>query len=150
MKKQHNEVTILLVEDDEGHAELTMTNLERSGIANEVMHFTSGERAINYLNENGGIDKKFLMLLDINMPGLDGHQVLGRIKNNAITRKIPVIMLTTAADEREIDRCYDLGCNLYINKPIDYDDFASGVHDLGIFLKNACVPGMKTLVAKHD
>jgi CheY-like chemotaxis protein len=75
------------------------------------------------------------------MPGLDGRQVLERIKHDPRTRNMPVIMLTTAEDEKEIERCYDLGCNLYLTKPMDYEAFCTTVHELGLFIQNAKFPG---------
>lgn len=142
---QHNpsETVILLVEDDEGHAELIKMNLERSGVANQVVHFKNGQAAIDFLQRGGKpFYRKYIILLDVNMPGLDGKQVLERLKNHDLTAAIPVIMLTTAADEREVDRCYELGCNLYINKPMDYDAFGNSVEQLGRCLQTARLPGL--------
>ncbi len=145
---EHKEVKILLVEDEEAHAELVKMNLERSGIKNEVIHFNNGLKVVDYL-QNGPQHKenKYLIILDINMPGLDGRQVLDRIKKDQRTHNIPVIMLTTAEDEREIERCYNLGCNLYLTKPMDYEAFCEAVHKLGLFIQNAKIPGPSVLMA---
>lgn len=138
-------VMILLVEDDEGHAELVRINLVRSGMKNEIMTFNSGNKAIEFLDDQKDQDcGRFLMILDLNMPGMDGHQVLDRIKNDRVTKKIPVIILTTATDQREIDRCYGEGCNIYIAKPVDYEQFSKAIQDLGGFLQNVIIPGIES------
>jgi CheY-like chemotaxis protein len=143
------EVKILLVEDEEAHAELVKMNLGRSGLTNEIMHFSNGLKLVDFLFKNDPQHKenKYLVILDINMPGLDGRQVLDRIKKDERTRAMPVIMLTTAEDEREIERCYTLGCNLYLAKPMDYDAFCEAVHKLGLFIQSAKFPGPSMLMA---
>jgi len=147
---QSKEVKIILVEDEEAHAELVKMNLGRSGLTNEILHFSNGLKAVDFLFQNGPQhrDNRYLMILDINMPGLDGRQVLERIKHDERTKHIPVIMLTTAEDEREIERCYALGCNLYLTKPMDYEAFCEAVHKLGLFIKNAKFPGPSKLMAQ--
>lgn len=133
---------IILVEDDEGHAELAKMNLERSGMPQEVLHFSSGAKALDFLFQDAQAcrDCKYLVMLDINMPGLDGHQVLKKLKGDPRTRNIPVIMLTTAEDEREVERCYAMGCNLYINKPVDYQKFLEAITQFGQFIQRAKFP----------
>jgi CheY-like chemotaxis protein len=84
------------------------------------------------------------VLLDLNLPVMDGYQVLRRMKGNASTRRIPVIVLTTTDDEREIDRCYDLGCNVYITKPVDYEGFSEAIRKLGLFLSVVAIPKERT------
>ena len=131
---RQNDVKILLVEDEEAHAELVKMNLARSGFTNEIMHFDNGLKAVDFLLGNASPPpERYLILLDVNMPGLDGRQVLQRIKSDDRTRRTPVIMLTTTEDEREIEKCYALGCNLYLTKPMDYENFCSTVHELGLF-----------------
>ena len=144
------DVKILLVEDEEAHAELTKMNLARSGLTNEIIHFSNGLKVVEFLfKDNPGNEAdKYLMILDINMPGLDGRQVLQRIKRDSRTCTVPVIMLTTAGDEKEIERCYALGCNLYITKPMDYENFCTAVHQLGLFIQNAKFPGPSTAMEK--
>jgi len=137
-----NDIKILLVEDEEAHAELVKLNLARSGLTNEIIHFDNGLKVVDYLlGQNAPPPERYLILLDVNMPGLDGRQVLQRIRSDNRTRRMPVIMLTTTEDEREIERCYALGCNLYLTKPMDYDIFCSTVHELGKFIQNAKFPG---------
>ncbi len=135
-----NPVTILLAEDDLGHASLIKRNLSRSGFVNEIIHVVDGQQALDYLNCAGEFDGRqpngpLLMVLDINMPRVDGVQVLQTVKSDPHLGKIPVIMLTTTDDPREIERCYQLGCNVYITKPIAYDKFVEALQRVGLFLQ---------------
>jgi len=134
-----SEVTILLVDDDEGHTELVRRNLYRSGIRNPIVSVTGGEEALDYVFRRGPFTDRsengeLLILLDINMPGIDGLEVLRRIKSDAVARTIPVLMLTTTDDPREIDRSYALGCNVYITKPVNPSEFVEAIQRLGLFL----------------
>jgi CheY-like chemotaxis protein len=136
---------ILLAEDDEGHAYLVQTNLKRAGIANTILHVKDGQEALDYIyrrNEFASRDmgKQLLVILDINMPRVDGIEVLSQIKGNEATSTLPVIMLTTTDDPREVERCYQLGCNVYITKPVVYDDFVDAVKRLGLLLQIVQVP----------
>jgi len=146
---ENEDVTILLIDDDESHADLAKINLERAGITNPIKHFTTGQKALDFLfqDTHGTYANKYLIILDINMPGLDGRQVLTQIKGNPRSRNIPVIMLTTTENEGEIDRCYALGCNIYITKPMAYEDFSQAIHELGLLIKKAKIPGAARLVA---
>jgi CheY-like chemotaxis protein len=133
------QVTILVVEDDPGHARLIEMNLRRAGIANEILWFEDGQKVIDFILEeenrsDGGPDRPLLVLLDLNMPVLDGYQVLERIRARECTRHLPVVVLTTTDDDREVTRCYELGCNVYLTKPVDYDKFSDAVRRLGLFL----------------
>jgi CheY-like chemotaxis protein len=140
------EVTILLAEDDPGHARLIEKNLRRSGITNTIVTVGDGQRAIDYLfcedNARGGevCAPPLLVLLDLNMPILDGYQVLERIKADERTKRIPVVILTTTDDLREVSRCYGLGCNVYVTKPIDYQQFSDAIRKLGLFLSIVTIP----------
>src|SRR6266436_4971772 len=112
-------LVIVMTEDDAGHASLVQRNLKRAGIANEVVHVTHGQGALDYVRRQGAFSTRrpngpLLMLLDINMPRMDGVEVLRQIKADESTAKIPVIMLTTTGDPREVERCYALGCSVYI------------------------------------
>ena len=138
-------VSILVVDDDEGHAELARRNLKRSGIDNEVRTLASGDAAVELLLGAGSEaalagGAGFLVLLDINMPGMDGVEVLRRLKQDRRTRTIPVIMLTTADDPRSVQRCYALGCNVYLTKPIDPAQFVDAIHRLGLLLSIISLP----------
>ena len=139
------EVTILLVEDDPGHARLIEKNLRRSNIKNDIITVSDGQQALDYLSGEGqyaGSEcaSPLLMLLDLNMPVLDGYQVLERMKADGRTRCIPVIVLTTTDDTREVSRCYDLGCNVYVTKPVDYQQFSEAIRKLGLFLSVVTIP----------
>lgn len=135
-----NAVTILLAEDDLGHASLIERNLKRSGLVNEIVHVVDGQQALDYLSCSGKYAARqpngpLLLVLDINMPGIDGIQVLQAVKGDPRLSRIPVIMLTTTDDPREIERCYGLGCNVYITKPVAYDKFVEALQRVGLFLQ---------------
>ena len=139
------EVTILLVEDDPGHARLTEKNLRRSNVANQVIIVSDGQQALDYLLAEGEFAgtkraSPLLVLLDLNLPVLDGYQVLQRMKADERTKRIPVIVLTTTDDAREVTRCYELGCSVYITKPVEYADFSDAIRQLGLFLSVVTVP----------
>ncbi len=139
------EVTILLVEDDPGHARLIQKNLHRSNITNEIITVGDGQTALDYLFGEGqytgdGAATPLLVLLDLNLPVLDGYQVLERMKGDERTRRIPVIILTTTDDEREVSRCYELGCNVYMTKPVDYEKFSDSIRKIGLFLSVVTIP----------
>jgi CheY-like chemotaxis protein len=142
-----NDVTILLVEDDPGHTRLIEKNLRRANIKNEIQFATNGQEALDYLFCEGAYKNKqhagrLLVLLDLNMPVLDGYQVLERMKSDERTKRIPVIILTTTDDSREVSRCYELGCNVYITKPVDYEQFAEAMRKLGLFLIIVMIPNV--------
>ena len=132
-------VTILLVEDDPGHARLIEKNLRRANITNDIVHVTDGQQAIDYLFSNGR-PRSLLVLLDLNLPALDGYQVLERMKKDERTKRIPVIILTTTDDSREVARCYELGCNVYVTKPVDYEQFSEAIRKLGLFMAVLMIP----------
>ena len=139
------DMTILLVEDDPGHTRLIEKNLRRANIKNEIAFATNGQEALDYLfcegeYANNNHASHLLMLLDLNMPVLDGYQVLERMKADERTKRIPVIILTTTDDPREVSRCYELGCNVYITKPVDYEQFSEAIRKLGLFLLVVTIP----------
>jgi len=139
------EVTILLVEDDPGHARLIEKNLRRSNVANSIVKASDGQQAIDYLFSEGQYKgskhaSPLLVLLDLNMPVLDGFQVLKRMKADERTKRIPVIILTTTDDTREVSRCYELGCSVYVTKPVDYAQFTDAIRKIGLFLSIVSVP----------
>ena len=134
-----SEVTILIAEDDEGHAELIREHLQDAGIGNPIVRFSNGLEVWNFLSCSGSgpyreEKKAYLLLLDIRMPKMDGVEVLKRIKADALLHSIPVIMLTTTNDPREVRECYDLGCNCYVTKPVNYQQFAEALKKLGLFI----------------
>ena len=141
------EMVILIAEDDEGHATLIKKNLVRSGILNQMIHFKDGDETLDFLLKRGKgphreAGKHYLLLLDIRMPRVDGIEVLRQVKGHDELRKMPVIMITTTDDPREVDRCHTLGCSHYITKPVDYDMFVKAVRQLGLFLLVIEVPAI--------
>ena len=138
-------VTIIMIEDDEGHARLIERNIRRSGVSNEIAAFTTGADAMAYLlgNDTSGAARKgdaLLILLDLNLPDMTGIDILRQIKDNKYLRTTPVVVLTTTDDSHEIKRCYELGCNVYITKPVNYESFANAIRQLGLFFSVIQVP----------
>ena len=140
----HKTVGIVMIEDDEGHARLIEKNIRRAGILNDIRHFTDGTTALDFLfNAADGPAKSgpAMILLDLNLPDMSGTDILARIKaENSPLRRTPVVVLTTTDDKIEIERCYDLGCNVYITKPVNYESFAQAIRQLGLFLSVIQVP----------
>jgi len=139
----HQSVSIVMIEDDEGHARLIEKNIRRAGILNAITHFTDGTTALDYLfNHADGPARSgpALVLLDLNLPDMSGTDILARIKSTAALKRTPVVVLTTTDDKVEIQRCYDLGCNVYITKPVNYESFAQAIRQLGLFLSVIQVP----------
>ncbi|MCP4156966.1 MAG: response regulator [bacterium] len=135
------EIPILIVEDDLGHATLIRKNLKRAGIGNTIMHFNDGQEVLDFLlGDPAGADNSFLMLLDINMPRVDGIEVLKRVKAHPKLRKMPIIMVTTSENPEEIERCHDAGCSVYVTKPVEYEQFVNAIRQLGLFLAIVQVP----------
>lgn len=137
--------TILIVEDDDGHAILIRENLEMAGLKNPIEHFRDGQAVLDFFFDRDGKvvrgqEGSYLVLLDIRMPKVDGIEVLRRLKADAELRKLPVIVLTTTDDSREVARCHELGCSVYIQKPVDYDKFSEAIRRLGLFVMLMVVP----------
>ena len=138
-------MNIVLAEDDDGHATLIQRNLERVGLVNGFTRLKDGQEALDFLLAEGAyagrpVGEATLLLLDINMPRVDGVEVLRRLKADPRTAGMPVIMLTTTDDPREVERCYRLGCSVYITKPVDYQAFIEAINRLGLFLQVVQVP----------
>jgi CheY-like chemotaxis protein len=138
-------VTIVMIEDDEGHARLIEKNIRRAGVNNPIVPFANGTAALNFLlgADGSGLThagNQLLVLLDLNLPDMTGVDILGKIKSNVHIKRTPVVVLTTTDDEREIKRCYDLGANVYITKPVDYENFANAIRQLGLFFSVMQVP----------
>lgn len=140
------DVTILVAEDDEGHFSLIRKNIQRAGITNPVLHFKDGQELLDFLFHGPGVDEHiqfgvaYLLLLDIRMPKVDGIEVLTRIKQDTVLCKIPVTIITTTDDPKEIEKCHLLGCSSYVVKPIEYEDFAEAVMRMTAFLSTVEVP----------
>ena len=135
-------VTIVMIEDDEGHARLIERNIRRAGVNNEIVPFTNGTDALKFLFGAGfdNANRHLLVLLDLNLPDMTGIDILQKIKADPHTKRSPVVVLTTTDDEREIQRCYDLGANVYITKPVNYEGFANAIRQLGLFFSVMQVP----------
>ena len=138
-------VVIVMIEDDEGHARLIERNIRRSGVNNEIMPFSDGTSAVNYLfgKDGSGVQHKgnaLLILLDLNLPDMTGIEILRQVKENKYLKSTPVVVLTTTDDSQEIKRCYELGCNVYITKPVNYENFANAIRQLGLFFSVIQVP----------
>jgi CheY-like chemotaxis protein len=139
------QLVILLAEDDEGHANLVQRNLKRAGIANEITRVRDGQEALDYVRCEGTYAGRvpngpLLILLDINMPRVDGVETLRQLKADDKTTRIPVVMLTTTDDPREVERCYQFGCSVYVTKPVAYEEFIEAIKRLGLFLSIVKVP----------
>ena len=136
-------VNIVMIEDDEGHARLIEKNIRRAGINNQVKHFTDGGSALAYLYDDATGPAKngpALILLDLNLPDMSGTDILARVKGDGPLKATPVIVLTTTDDKQEVARCYELGANVYITKPVNYESFADAIRQLGLFLSVIQVP----------
>jgi len=141
------EPDILIVDDDEGHAILARENLEAAAVNNTIRHFRDGQAVLDFFFSSGpgphaAKAGAYLVLLDLRMPGVDGVEVLRRLKADPGLRNLAVIVLTTADDFREVERCHALGCDVYLRKPVDYAGFAGAARRLGLF--------MTLLLAPHD
>jgi CheY-like chemotaxis protein len=140
-------VTILVVEDDDGHAELIRLHLVESGLENPVLRFKDGQAILDFLYQRGSGLKRneentYVVLLDIRLPKVDGTEVLRQIKNDKTLKTIPVIILTTTDDTQEIEKCYALGCNSYVTKPVEFGAFSEAINRLGNFLMIAQFPAL--------
>ncbi|MHB2167478.1 response regulator [Alsobacter sp. R-9] len=133
-------VTIIMVEDDEGHARLIEKNIRRAGVCNDILHFPDGTSVLRHLSTDLARGGPMLILLDLNLPDMSGTDILARLKSDETLRRAPVVVLTTTDDQREVQRCYDLGCNVYITKPVEYETFAQAIRQLGLFLSVMQVP----------
>ena len=139
------EVVILIADDDAGHARLIEKNLQRVALNNSVLWFDDGQKILDFIfGRNAGLkrsaDTAYLLLLDIRMPKVDGIEVLRQIKAHPELRKLPVVMLTTTDDPREVARCHALGCSNYIVKPVDHEKFSEAIRQIGLFMSLVQVP----------
>ncbi|WP_121357460.1 response regulator [Flavisolibacter nicotianae] len=139
MKNHFNEVEILLVEDNLSDAELITRALRKVNLANHLVHVKDGEEALDFIFATGpftGREKENIpkvILLDIKMPKVDGIEVLRQIKANSETKRIPVVIMTSSKEEQDIIRSYELGVNSFVVKPVEFNDFAKAVSELGLY-----------------
>ena len=137
---------ILIAEDDEGHYTLMRRNLYRSGLSNEIIRFHDGQELLDYADrlkqEDQLNSRPHLLFLDIRMPKVDGLQVLERIKADSSLRRMPVIVITTAADIGAIEHCHQLGCCMYLVKPVEYEKFVEMMQKVGNFLSIVELPSL--------
>ena len=137
--KQHS-IEILLVEDNPDDAELTIRALKKHNLANSLFHVKNGEEALDFLFATGPFEKTRdtappprIVLLDIQMPKVTGIEVLEKVKSDPATKAIPIVMLTSSKEDPDIRRCYALGANSYIVKPVSFERFADAIRDLGYY-----------------
>jgi two-component system response regulator len=128
-----NVIEILLVEDNQDDAELTIRALKKYNLANNLLHLQDGEEALNFLFSSNISTIPKIILLDIKMPKVDGIEVLRKIKNDPYRKIIPVVVLTSSKEERDIIESYKLGVNAYIVKPVEFDKFVKAVSEIGFF-----------------
>lgn len=145
MSPNPKHVTIVMIEDDDGHARLIEKNIRRAGVSNEIIPFADGSSALAFLlgpdgsgETNAG--RHLLLLLDLNLPDMAGVDILRRLKSNAHLKRMPVVVLTTTDDDAEIQRCYDLGANVYVTKPVNYESFANAIRQIGLFFSVIQIP----------
>ncbi len=144
-RMSEDQPTLLVVKDDPGHARLIERNLRRAHFPSTIVHLCDGQAALDYLSqarETRGARHPLscLVLLDLNLPGWSGVEILARLKSDTRTKHIPVIILTTTDAPHEIEHCYALGCNAYLTKPIAYDQFVEVMQQLSWLLATIEVP----------
>lgn len=149
LEMDKKEMVIILAEDDPGHVTLIRKNLVRSGLTNEFVVLKDGQEALDFFFRPDAepclvANTPYLLLLDVRMPKVDGVDVLRQIKQDEEFKKLPIIMLTTMDDPREIDRCHALGCSNFITKPVEYEKFADTIKQMGLFFAVVTVPELCT------
>lgn len=133
----HKEIVdILLVEDDPNDAELTIRELTKHNLINNITHIKNGDDAINYFfsgNEIKDFSCPRMILLDLKLPKIPGSEVLRQLKANIDTQSIPIVVMTSSKENRDLEECYSLGANSYIVKPVEFDSFANVVKEVGLY-----------------
>lgn len=137
--QQLNEVEVLLVEDNPNDAELTMRALKKRNLANKLFHAKDGAEALDFVFAQGPFVHRRVengpkvVLLDLKLPKVDGLEVLRRIKSDERTKKIPVVVMTSSREDKDLDTCYENGVNGYVVKPLEFEDFCRAVSELGFY-----------------
>lgn len=131
--ERNNIVEILLVEDNPDDAGLAIRALKKHNLANHLLHLQDGEEALQFLFSERFTPMPKVILLDLKMPKVDGIEVLRRLKSDEKKRMIPVVVLTSSKEERDIVESYKLGVNAYIVKPVDFDKFVKAISEIGFF-----------------
>ena len=126
-------VELLLVEDNPSDVELTLHVLRKNNLANHIKVARDGAEALEFLFGPASDNPPKVVLLDLKLPKVDGLQVLGRIKTDARTKTMPVVVLTSSREDRDLSACYELGVNSYIVKPVDFGQFTAAVQQLGLY-----------------
>lgn len=136
---KYEEVELLLVEDSEEDAELTLRALRQRNLVNQVHHVQDGADALDFLFARGKYSHRDInhhpkvVLLDLKLPKVDGLQVLTALRADERTRSLPIVMMTSSKEDRDLERAYELGVNSYVVKPVDFDQFAKAVDALGMY-----------------
>ncbi len=150
-----NEPNIILGEDDYGYAGLIIQNLRRAGVKNNIMHFSDGEKILNFFFRRGKMQHRqdgtsYILILDIRMPGVDGIEVLREIKEDEALKNIPTFMMSSTDDPGVIDLCHVIGCSTYIIKPKNYDQLKDAIAQLGYKLLEEVIPAQKQKVRNRS
>ena len=135
----NQQVEILLVEDSESDAEMTIRALKKNNLANKFLHLKDGAAALDFIFAEGEFSDRQIenqpkvILLDLKMPKVNGIEVLRKIRADERTKRIPVVMLTSSKEDPDIQACYDLGVNSYVVKPVDFNEFQKAISSLGLY-----------------
>lgn len=137
----NRDAVILVAEDEDGHFALIQRNLFRAGLDNKIIRFADGQQVLDFFQKDTyDYLAKYILLLDLRMPKVSGFEVLTYLKSHPQLRTIPVIVLTTANTPQDIQRCHELGCALYVVKPVEYDSLVESIQRIGAFLKVIEIP----------
>ena len=142
------DTTVLIAEDNDGHAALIEKNLRRAGIEKPCHRLRDGQETLEFFLGSGNVQPgktlhRYLLLLDINLPRVNGIEVLRVMKEHEVLKRVPVLMLSTTDDPQEVEACHSIGCNFYLTKPTEPETFAQAIIRLGAFLDIVTVPTIR-------